>query len=419
MRWLTKTLITIFILITGLSCSQKANKPVIIWTNQKEFVSYAELFNASQEQFRVMVIYKEKPVESIPVAKDEQAPDIVIAPLLKNSSVKKNFRPIDYLFTEQQINQSIFYPQLLNAGYIDDKQYLLPISFNLPAIIFSRQNSSLVDENYIITPEQIQKIAEAYNKKNKSGIYTHMGFAPAWDSHFMYLAAKIMNSDFKEQNNLFSCNQINLDKTAQFLKDWTIQSNTSTSSEQDFEFKYLYTPGYKQVTTGRCLFSYTTSDELFTIPENQLQEIEFRWIHNDSKIPVEDNMVYLGLYKKAKNSDGAEKFISWFTKEATQRNLLERSKGMDLSVSTFGISGGFSAIRNVNERFFPLFYKPLLGNIPASDFLVAPAPFPPRWESLKNRVIIPWLEMAANTETEATVSSYEASSSIKPKYKLI
>ena len=92
MRWLTKTLITIFILITGLSCSQKANKPVIIWTNQKEFVSYAELFNASQEQFRVMVIYKEKPVESIPVAKDEQAPDIVIAPLLKNSSVKKEFQ---------------------------------------------------------------------------------------------------------------------------------------------------------------------------------------------------------------------------------------------------------------------------------------------------------------------------------------
>ena len=404
MRWLTKTLITIFILITGLSCSQKANKPVIIWTNQKEFVSYAELFNASQEQFRVMVIYKEKPVESIPVAKDEQAPDIVIAPLLKNSSVKKNFRPLDYLFTEQQINQSIFYPQLLNAGYIDDKQYLLPVSFNLPAIIFSRQNSSLVNENYIITPEQIQKIAEAYNKKNKSGIYTHMGFAPIWDSHFMYLVAKIMNGDFKEQNNLFSSNQTNLDKTAQFLKDWTIQSNTSTSSEQDFEFKYLYTPGYKQVTTGRCLFSYTTSDEFFTIPENQMQEIEFRWIHSDSKILVEDNMVYLGLYKKSKNSDGAEKFISWFTKEATQRNLLERSKGMDLSVSTFGISGGFSSIRNVNERFFPLFYKPLLGNIPASDYLVAPSALPPRWESLKNRVIIPWLEMATNTETESTTT---------------
>lgn len=401
MRWLTKTLITIFILITGLSCSQKANKPVIIWTNQKEFVSYAELFNASQEQFRVMVIYKEKPVESIPVAKDEQAPDIVIAPLLKNSSVKKNFRPIDYLFTEQQINPSIFYPQLLNAGYIDDKQYLLPISFNLPAIIFSRQNSSLVNENYVITPEQIQKIAETYNKKNKSGIYTQMGFAPIWDSHFMYLVAKIMNSDFKEQNNLFSCNQINLDKAVQFLRNWTTQSNTSTSSEQDFEFKYLYTPGYKQVTTGRCLFSYTTSDEFFTIPENQMQEIEFRWIHNDSKILVEDNMIYLGLYKKAKNSDGAEKFISWFTKEATQRNLLERSKSMNLSVSTFGISGGFSAIRNVNERFFPLFYKPLLGNIPASDYLVAPASLPPRWESLKNRVIIPWLEKATDTKNES------------------
>ncbi len=391
----------IFVFIVfGFSCNRGKSKPVIVWTNQKEFASYAELFNASQDLTRVMVIYKEKPVESLPVAKDEQAPDIVIGPLLKNQSVKKNFRPMDYLFSEQQINPSIFYPQLLNTGYINDKQYLLPVSFNIPAVIFSKHNKSYVQENHIINLDQIKDIAATYNKTNKSGIYTHMGFAPNWDSRFMHLVANINNVDFKEKENLFSWNDFNLDKTVNYLRDWTKTANTSTSAENDFEFKYLYTPSYKQVVSGRCLFAYTTSAELFALPEDQLQEIDFRWIHNNGQIPLEDDMVYLGLYKKANNPEGAEKFIAWLTKEETQRNLLERSASMNLSASTFGISGGFSAIKNVNERIFPLYYKALLGNIPAADYLNPPNTLPPRWESLKSRVVIPWLENATDTAHE-------------------
>ena len=65
--------------------------------------------------------------------------DIVIGKWLKNEKIRRNFMPIDYLFTDQHINKYIFYPQLLSLGNIDNKQYLLPVSFNLPAIVFSNK----------------------------------------------------------------------------------------------------------------------------------------------------------------------------------------------------------------------------------------------------------------------------------------
>ncbi|MBO5137860.1 MAG: carbohydrate ABC transporter substrate-binding protein [Spirochaetaceae bacterium] len=390
------------------SCTENKSNPVIIWTNRQELASYAELFNSSQTKNKVVVIYKEKPAESLPHAKDEQPPDIVIGSWLKNSTVKKNFRPLDYLFSEQQINQSIFYPNLLNSGNLNDRQYLLPVSFNIPAVIFAKENQEFVKENHIIDLEQIRDTAATYNKFNKSNIYTHMGFGTTWETDFMYLTAKMFGSEFNAKGNLFTWNQEKLDEAAQFLKDWTKTANTSTTAESDFAFKYLYTPGYKQVVSGNCLFAYTTSNALFEFQEDKLLEIDFRWIHNDYKIPVEDDMIFLGLYKKGQNSAGAEDFITWFMQIDNQQKLLERNKTMGLSVNSFGIAGGFSAIRNVNEQIFPVYYQSLLGNLPAAEYLVAPATLPAAWESIKDRVVIPWLQSATNTDNEAPTKTMDS-----------
>ena len=379
-------------------CSVSREQPVVVWTNQQDFISYAELFNAVQDNTKVIVIYKQRPAESLPAAKDETPPDIVIGPWLQSEKLRKNFKSLNYLFSEQQINSAAFYPQLLEAGAVKNKQYLLPVSFNLPAVIFSKENEGLISENYILSLDQIRDTAAMFNKQNKSGIYTNMGFAPRWNPDFLYTAAKIKNCKFNENENIFSWDPQKLSETADYLKQWTLSVNSSTSAENDFAFKYLYTPGYKQVTSGACLFSYTTSDELFNLPADRLQNIDYRWIHDNNNIYVEDDIVFLGLYKKAQNSDGAEQFITWLMKEDTQRQLLERTKSMGLSTATFGISGGFSAIKNVTERIFPAYYQTLLDNLPAADYLAPPDALPPRWESLKTRVVIPWLEQATDTE---------------------
>ena len=80
---------------------------------------------------------------------------------------------------------------------------------------------------------------------------------------------------------------------------------------------------------------------------------------------------------------------------------------MNLDTQTFGICSGFSSIKSVNERVYPAYYKTLLGKMPSEESLVAPLPLPSRWESLKERVIIPYLSEATNTENTSAIKSID------------
>lgn len=401
----TKSLQRILLAFVGFlsfSCNSSYKNPIVIWTNKSEVASYVELFNASQDYCKAIVVYKESPASSFPVAKDETPPDIVIGPWLKNETIRKNFIPLNYLFGEMQLQENTFYPQLLEVGNINSKQYLLPVSFNIPVIIFSKQNEDLIKNNYILSLDELKEISVTYNKKNKSKIFTSMGFAPRWNNEFLYTVAKMKGSNFQEQGRTFSWNKTALDNSISYLKEWTLANNETTTAEDDFSFKYLYMPSYKLVSSEHCLFSYTTSDELFSIPEEKLSDIDYRWIHYDNKIPIEDDIISLGLYKKTKNIEGAEVFILWLMREDTQKAILERNKNMRLNTSTFGIAGGFSAIKSVNERVFTQFTPILMGNLPITEYLQTPNILPPHWKEIKERVIIPYLMEATDTENQVT-----------------
>ena len=109
----------------------------------------------------------------------------------------------------------------------------------------------------------------------------------------------------------------------------------------------------------------------------------------------------MGIYKGSFNTRRAEDFVIWLMQESTQRAILERTASMQLNINTFGINGGFSSIQSVNERIFPTYYRNLLGNIPAKNAIQPPPAFPIRWNSFKERVVIPYLQDATNTNKES------------------
>ena len=385
--------------------SHTTEKIVHIWTDQSAFASYAELFNASQDSYHVIVEYKASPVTSFPAVQQPQ-PDIVIGTWLKNEKVRKNFLPLEYLFDDIKLSAKDFYPQLLELGNIKNKQYLLPVSFNLPVIIFSEENQQFVDDNFMLSVAQIREAGKNFNVQNKNGSYSAMGFSPRWNADFMYVVSKLFDTQYAENKVLFSFDETALQNAVAYLRSWSAD-NTSTVHEDDFQFKYLYNPVYKLVTSGKCLFGYTKSDELFALPSDRLQNIDFRWIHQNNNIAVADKLIYMGVYRKTANLDGAQAFILWFLNEHTQKQLLERSVSMNLSTKSFGISGGFSSIKNVNERFFPLSYPLLYGHLPTADYLSPPNILPARWEDIKKRVVIPYLEEVVAAETPETVKDME------------
>lgn len=396
-----------FCSFTGCSNSIKKPGTFIIWTDREEFVSYSELFNSLQNKTKAVIVYKQRLANSLPPAKDEVKPDLIVGSWLKNEQTRKNFRPIDSLLSQDSVDANTIYPSLLEYGRMAGQQYLLPVSFNLPLVIFSTKYTNQIPDKYALTIDQLRETSAKYNTKNKKEIYTKMGFAPSWDPEFLYEITKQFGPCFKEKGTSFTWDNESLAKTINYIKSWTTENNDSTSAEQDFQFKYLYTPKYRQIAAERTLFAYTTSDKLFNISFEQLGETDFRWLLINDNLSVGDNIVSMAVYSQARNPARAEEFIRWFFQEENQKLMLERSFKMQLDTSTFGIASGFSTIRSVNEHLFPTYYRNLLGNLPSIEKIKAPQSFPSRWESLKERVIYPYISSSIKTDSEKQPESME------------
>ncbi len=391
--------LSVFPLIS--SCSKNAEtKPVILWTDHREFVSYAELFNSTHTSPKVVVVYKASPAHSLPPQDNELNPDIVAGSYLKSTITRKYFSKLDYLFSEQKLSRDLFYPQLADYGILNKKQYLLPVSFNLPAVVFNKSEESRFSNAHLVTIDELKTLASEFNTKNRSGTFTKMGYAPSWDGSFLYLTSRLSGASYREKGRGFEWDRDALASDIEFLKDWTLSSNSDTLTEQNFQFKYLYMPKDSRLASGRSLFNFMTSQEFFSLSESSKENLTFRWIEKDSNILVEDDLVTMGLYKHGRNKKSAVVFMEWFFRPETQQALIERNVSMNMNSPAFGITGGFSSIPDVNENIFPTYYRGLLENLPEKTALVMPNLLPYRWSEIKSQVIIPYLLESTNTALE-------------------
>ena len=390
------------------SCDETEQSRIIIWTSSAEFAQYTELFNFTHPGSNAVIVYKENPAQELPPAKDELPPDIVIGSWLCTDKTQKQFKSLDYLFDRQTISSSMFYSQLLEAGKIRKTQYLLPVSFNLPAVIFAESNKDYISENYTMTLDQIKAAGLSYNEKNKKGTFSRIGFLPSANDDFLYLTTKLYRVDFREEKGQIVWSDLRLRNVVSYDRDWIINTNSSAQEEQDFAYKYLFMPDYRQVTSGRTLLAYTTSNKMFGYMKSQELNIDYRWIAGDDFIPIEDSLLMTGIYTKARNEQGATEFLTWFFDSENQKEILERKIQMELDNEMFGIADGFSSLRDVTEHVLPIYYNQLLTNLPPAQLLKVPQKLPARWDSYKSVVVEPYLNAAITTDSKTSMGEYEA-----------
>ena len=390
------------------SCDETEQSRIIIWTSSAEFAQYTELFNFTHPGSNAVIVYKENPAQELPPAKDELPPDIVIGSWLCTDKTQKQFKSLDYLFDRQTISSSMFYSQLLEAGKIRKTQYLLPVSFNLPAVIFAESNKDYISENYTMTLDQIKAAGLSYNEKNKKGTFSRIGFLPSANDDFLYLTTKLYRVDFREEKGQIVWSDLRLRNVVSYDRDWIINTNSSAQEEQDFAYKYLFMPDYRQVTSGRTLLAYTTSNKMFGYMKSQELNIDYRWIAGDNFIPIEDSLLMTGIYTKARNEQGATEFLTWFFDSENQKEILERKIQMELNNEMFGIADGFSSLRDVTEHVLPIYYNQLLTNLPPAQLLKVPQKLPARWDSYKSVVVEPYLNAAITTDSKTSMGEYEA-----------
>ena len=76
-----------FVAITLTGCSEKSEKRLVIWTDNSEFAQYLEVYNEYHKTKAVMV-YKENLAASLPPARDEAQPDVIIGSWLRIAKTK-------------------------------------------------------------------------------------------------------------------------------------------------------------------------------------------------------------------------------------------------------------------------------------------------------------------------------------------
>jgi ABC-type glycerol-3-phosphate transport system substrate-binding protein len=296
---------------------------------------------------------------------------------------------VDKFFTKEVISQGDFYPRLLALGSIDNKQYLLPVAFNIPALVLSRDKGGLLSNPFTIGFEEIKTLGKEYNAET-GGAYSRMGFSPAWDDEFLFITAGLFNVNFREASPV-AWDAGALERAVAYIRSWINEANTGIRQVEDFSFKYFFEPPAQLATSGRILFAYMDSSQLFTLTQERRSALDFRWIAEKNTIPLSEDTVFYGLCKKGKAKKAAAAFTGWFFRQENQRLLLESGKNKRMNETSFGIAGGFSAIRSVTEQVFPRFYPSLLGHMPQEEFLSPPNVLPRNWTGLKERVILPYL----------------------------
>jgi len=231
-----KTAALLCIAVYCAACKNAEDSIAVVWTDRTDFITYCEAFNSAQSRYKITMSYKQNPADAL--MNTQNPPDLVVGPWLRGDAALVKFVTIDTLLSEKNINPDSFYPLLRELGNVNGKQYLLPVSFNLPAIIFSASQQNLPKTNFTLSLEEMQELSAAYNKKSGTD-YTRMGFSPRWDTNFLYVTAQGMNAAFEETKNLFSWNDKALQDIIAYTRTWSETVNTNAAAEDEFQFRDL------------------------------------------------------------------------------------------------------------------------------------------------------------------------------------
>lgn len=374
-----------------VSCKEKKSH-IVILTNRREIAPYVELFNKENAE-KAVLIY-EKKLEGAACEKG----DLLIGEYLERREMNKNYKSLDSLFDRAILREKDFYAPLLDAARENSRLFMLPVSFNLPLIMFSRENSAYIKEEYSLTIDELRKFAAAYDKIDSKGRGERLGFCPLSKAEFLYAAIKSGGVDFSLSNGNFVYNEEKLASSVRQLREW--RNGKPPSLESDFIYRYLAVNDAKQALSGRVLAVFTTSDKYFSLDEEELSNLDFRYLKVQAKIHAEEGCIMLAVAKKSRKKKVAEKFIAWFFNEKTQKELLLRHFQMKLDERDFGIAGGLSSLKKVNEDIMPSFYPDLLQNELNEKDFDAKIPAVTDWKTIKSKVILPFLTESVLDESD-------------------
>ncbi|MFP4373834.1 MAG: extracellular solute-binding protein [Spirochaetaceae bacterium] len=380
-------LIIAVLLIMLAGCGRRETVTATMWTDRTSVAAYVEMYNAAQERYKIEVEFTPAPADAL--LERQRHPDIVLGDYLANESTFDHFTPLDNLLADDAPAEGDFYPGLLSLGRRGGETYLLPVAFDLPALMFKRSELNEGLDQFRLPVERLREEGAEFNESTDEG-YVRVGFSPRWSGEFLYVLAMSHGANFREQGRRNTAwNHGALEESAAYVRDWVEEVNGGFNAERDFEERYLYDPPYQLLLRDRIRFSYTTAGRFYSIAESSRRNVDLRWLSREGSIPVLENIFYVGIPAEARHAAVGRDFIRWLFDEETQAALVDAVSRKRLEA--FGIAGGFSALVATNEEALPRAFPGVLGRVPPASLLDFPLQVPKNWDEIKEDVVHPWL----------------------------
>jgi ABC-type glycerol-3-phosphate transport system substrate-binding protein len=383
-------------LLTLAGCGLGLEPTVQLITNRAEMAAYVDRFNAIQSDVKVEISYQEIPSQAV---LDGVGGDAVVGEWLASPAIMDRLDALGDILKPGKLDPSAFYAGLIDMCSRDNRPYLIPLSFSLPAVIFERAAEDL--PSMFMPLSTLQSMSAAFTARNKAGLVTAMGFSPLWawpgelrPGDFLTTSALLFGARFRPgRNGLPAWDEIGLKKTVDFAQQWLRDTNGGVAADTAFAERNLVQPWYKLLASAKARFALVPFHELFALPEEKRRDLDFRWLSLDGAVPAMDDVLCVGVLRASRNKERARAFLQWFCSLPVQRSLLAVNQSRRIGV--FGVTGGFSALKALNEVDLPQKHPIILGHIPAESMLVFPATLPDRWLVLRDEVIRPWIAQSA------------------------
>lgn len=379
--------------LLAAGCGLLPEPTVRLATSRPEIAAYAEQYNARQDEFRVEVRWRESPAQAV---LDGEVFDVVIGEDLAAASVMDRLESLGDIVKPGRIDPAGFYPGLLGMGSRDNRPLAVPLSFDLPAMVFLRGALPQDLPALTIDIETVRSLARGVNAIGKGGGLSSVGFSPLWDREFLLLAARLFGARPRAgRSGALAWDPAGLGASVEFLRSWIAEDNGGAALDRAFAARNLVQPWERLLASRKILFALMPFTEFLALPEETRRDLDYRWLARGTTVPVRDTVLFAAVPRTAPNKRGAKAFLEWFAGPEAQRELAEVNRSLRLGV--FGVTSGFPALVALNEKDLPQLHPSLLGRVPAAGLLAFPEPLPSGWSRMRDEAVLPWLEEAAST----------------------
>lgn len=351
------------------ACTGSSRTLVHVDTVHADVAAYAERYNLSQDRYRVVTRFADAPAESL--AHGGSDADVLIGPGLAGRDLAEALLPLDGLFGSGLLSASAFFPSLLESGRADGVLRALPLSFRVPVIAVRAGRDDL--PSFSVTPDELAALGPA---------------SSGGSAELIYQAAVLYGADFRRlPDGRLGVRQGALDRAVDQARRW-LEAEPGGQPSDTLPPVQMLSP-VQMLLDGRIEFFLTDLHRFVDIPAERRDRLAMRWLGSGDGLRAADDLTYAAIRARAPNARGAQAFLLWLFEPATQAALLELGRREHLT--GFGIAGGLPALVEAARHDLAAHHPVLVGRVPSSAELRAPAALGADWARLREAVVLPWL----------------------------